>query len=178
MTSHGAVGVSARPSVIYNVLVSDVMTPRVITIGPDATLFDALVLMRTNNVSGLPVIGRDGGVVGVISQRDLARVLAGTGQFPEIKNLFDVLMTALVDQPVTALQQLRLGLEETLVHEGMSSPPYTIAPDAAVELAAEVMKENSINRIPVVKAERLVGIVTRHDLIRAMVRGSGEAGSA
>ena len=67
------------------------------------------------------------------------------------------------------VQVLRRILDETNVRDAMSSPPISVPSDASLELAAEVMRENEINRIPVLRGDRLVGIVTRNDLVRALV---------
>jgi CBS domain-containing protein len=154
----------------YNVQVGDVVSAPAILIGTEATVFDAVVLMRTHNVSGLPVIDAGGTVVGVLSQKDVARTVAGSSTFPEIKGLLDVLLIGLADQPAATLQRMRTTLEGTRVGEIMSSPPYIIQPDAPLELAAEVMQENSINRLPVVEGHRLIGVVSRNDIVRAVIR--------
>jgi CBS domain-containing protein len=145
------------------------MSRHPITVGPDATLLDALVLMRGQKVSGLPVVSEDGKLVGVLSQRDVARTLKTAGGIPEVTGLFDLLMFGLSEETGVSVQVLRRVLEETNVRDAMSSPPISIRSDASLELAAEVMRENEINRIPVLRDDRLVGIVTRNDLVRALV---------
>ena len=157
-------------SLAYNVRVGDVVSAPAILIGTEGTLFDAVMLMRTHNVSGLPVIDPSGTVVGVLSQKDVARIVAGSSRFPEIKGLLDILLVGLSDQPAITLQNLRTTLEQTRVSEVMSRPPFIIRPDAPLEFAAEVMRDNSINRLPVVEDERLIGVVTRNDLVRALIR--------
>jgi transposase len=82
---------------LYNVPVSDVMTRPVVSIQPDASLFDALVLLRTNQVSGLPVVDDVGCPVGVLSERDPARVLTHSSVSPPIQSLLDALMVGLLD---------------------------------------------------------------------------------
>lgn len=154
----------------YNVRVGDVVSSPAILIGTDGTLFDAVMLMRTHNVSGLPVIDHDGNVVGVLSQKDIARIVAGSSGFPEIKGLMDVLMAEVTSQPAATLQLMRTALERTRVREVMSSPPFVIRPDAPLEFAAAVMRDHAINRLPVVEDRRLIGVVTRNDLVRAMIR--------
>jgi len=156
-----------RGSFVYNVSVRDVMSRRPVTVGPDATLLDALVLMRGQKVSGLPVVDETGKLVGVLSQRDVARTLKSAGGIPEVTGLFDLLMFGLSEDTGVSVQVLRRILEETNVRDAMSSPPIFLASDAPLELAAEVMRENEINRIPVMRGDRLVGISTRHDLVRA-----------
>jgi len=159
----------ASAAFVINVDVRDVMSRHPVTVGPDATLLDALVLMRGQKVSGLPVVDETGKLVGVLSQRDVARTLKSAGGIPEVVGLFDLLMFGLSDETGASVQVLRRILEETNVRDAMSSPPISIAADASLELAAEVMRENEINRIPVVRGDRLVGIVTRNDLVRALV---------
>lgn len=154
---------------VINVSVRDVMSRHPVTVGPDATLLDALVLMRSQKVSGLPVVSENGKLVGVLSQRDVARTLRSAGGIPEVTGLFDLLMFGLSEETGVNVQVLRRILEETNVRDAMSSPPIAIPSDASLELAAEVMQENEINRVPVLRGERLVGIVTRNDLVRALV---------
>lgn len=156
-------------SFVINVNVRDVMSRRPITVGPDATLLDALVLMRGQKVSGLPVVDETSRLVGVLSQRDVARTLKSASGIPEVTGLFDLLMFGLSEETGVSVQVLLRILEETNVRDAMSSPPIAIAPDASLELAAEMMRENEINRIPVVRGDKLVGIVTRNDLVRALV---------
>jgi CBS domain-containing protein len=158
-----------RDSFVYNVSVRDVMSRHPVTVGPDATLLDALVLMRGQKVSGLPVVDEAGKLVGVLSQRDVARTLKSAGGIPEVTGLFDLLMFGLSENSGVNVQVLRRILEETNVRDAMSSPPISLASDASLELAAEVMRENEINRIPVMRGDRLVGIITRNDLVRALV---------
>ncbi|HLM69858.1 MAG TPA: CBS domain-containing protein [Thermoplasmata archaeon] len=146
------------------------MSRHPITVGPDATLLDALVLMRGQKVSGLPVVDEAGSVVGVLSQRDVARTLKSTSGIPEVTGLFDLLMFGLSEDSGVSVHVLRRILEETNVRDAMSSPPIFLTSDAPLELAAEMMRENDINRIPVMRGDRLVGIVTRHDLVRALLR--------
>lgn len=160
---------SSSRSFVINVTVRDVMSRHPITVGPEATLLDALVLMRGQKVSGLPVVAEDGKLVGVLSQRDVARTLKTAGGIPEVTGLFDLLMFGISEETGVNVQVLRRILEETNVRDAMSSPPISVPSDASLELAAEVMRENEINRIPVLRGDRLVGIVTRNDLVRALV---------
>jgi len=153
----------------YNVPVSQVLSAPAILVGADAVLFDAMVLMRTHHVSGLPVIEPAGEVVGVLSQKDLARVLAGASEFPEITGLLDVLMAGLRPAPDRWMPHLLKTLQRTHVREAMSSPAFVVRPEATLEFAAEVMQENGINRLPVVDGGRLIGVVTRHDLAKALL---------
>jgi len=154
------------------VRVADVMSQPVVTIGTAATLFEALMLLRSRGASGLPVVGRAGTVVGVISERDVARVMMGGTCSPKVRGILDMLVVGFEQEPLESLRDLREKLESTRVEEVMSAPPFVIGPEDRVDLAAEIMREHEINRLPVVKRGRPVGIITRLDLIRAMVRST------
>jgi CBS domain-containing protein len=146
------------------------MISPVVTIGPGATVFEALMLLRSGGASGLTVVGPSGTVAGVISERDVAKVMLGGSGFPQVRGILGMLMSGFEHQPLESLKDLREKLESTLVGEVMSAPPFVIGPEDRVDAAAEIMQKQEINRLPVVKDGCLVGIITRRDLLRAMVR--------
>ncbi len=153
----------------YNVTVADVMSRSPLTIGKSASLYDALVLMRTNGITGLPVVGSDGDLEGVLSERDLSGVLGLPMTSRGMEGMMDVLLLDLKEQPEPTLRGFRESLEETQVGEVASQPAYSISPDAPLEAAMELMTEKSIHRLPVLSGSRLVGVVTTHDLLRAVL---------
>jgi CBS domain-containing protein len=145
-----------------------------ITIGPEASLFDALVLMRVHDVSGLPVVDADQYVVGVLSQKDLTRSLGVALNLADTKGLLDVLLAGIQSDAESFLANLRRALEVTSVQSAMSHPAFVTQADASLELVMEVMSENSMSRLPVVERNRLVGIVTPTDLVSGALRTSPE----
>lgn len=159
-----------RIPLAYNVPVGDVMTRDPVPIGPHASLFDALVLMRTRNVSGLPVVDADNHVVGIVSQKDLARSLGVAFSLPDTRGLLDVLLAGLRTEPETFLESFHKTLEATSVESAMSRPAIVAEADAPLELAMEVMAENVINHLPVIHEGQLVGIVTPTDLVSAALQ--------
>jgi CBS domain-containing protein len=142
------------------VKVKDVMTKSVIAVGPRTTLKDVARLMVDRRMSGMPVVDDDGSVLGVVSEGDILvkeRGRPGTG--------------SLLDQ------LLEVNGRETVKHDArdaadsMTSPAVTIRPDRPVAEAASLMLDRCVNRLPVVDRHgKLVGIVTRADLVRAFVR--------
>jgi CBS domain-containing protein len=141
-----------------------------IAIGPKASLFDALVLMRIHDISGLPVVDAAQKVVGVLSQKDLARTLGVALNLPDTKGLLDILQAGIRSDPERFLTNFRRTLEGSSVESAMSRPAFVTEAAASLELVMEVMSENSINRLPVVERNRLVGIVTPTDLVSAALR--------
>ena len=159
-----------RIPLAYNVTVGDVMSRNPAAIGPAASLFDALVLMRSQDYTGLPVVDAAQYVVGVLSQKDLTRSLGVAFSLPDTKGLLDILLAGLRADPETFLPNFRSTLESTSVESAMSRPPIVAESEAPLELAIEVMAENSVHRMPVVDHGRLVGVVTPTDLVSAALR--------
>jgi CBS domain-containing protein len=120
--------------------VEDVMTVDVATVTPEASLKDVARELSDRRISGMPVADDDGRVIGVISEAD---VLAKEESEPEAGRV---------------------------AREAMTSPAITIEPHWPVAIAADRMIEGGVNRLPVVRQGRLVGIVTRADLVRAFAR--------
>jgi CBS domain-containing protein len=159
-----------RSDLPYNVRVSDVMSRRPISLGTEASLFDALVVLRTNRITGVPVVTPDGTVVGVVSERDLVRVLGLPWSTPGAEGMMDLLMAELAGKADPKIPELRARLEESKVGEVMSRPPLTVRGEAPLELAMEVMTDHEVHRLPVVEQGRLVGLLTTHDLLRSVLR--------
>lgn len=145
--------------------VRDVMTKEVTTVSPDMSLKDVASILIDKGISGLPVVDADGTLLGVVSEadilakeRDPAGVNAGW-------------LGWLLDPQGPAAQ---LKLEARTAREAMTSPATTITPERPVYVAATEMIEQGFNRLPVVDDGKLVGIVTRADLVRAFVRSDAE----
>jgi CBS domain-containing protein len=145
--------------------VKDVMTSDVVTVRPGTTLKDVATILCQCGISGVPVVDEDGGVIGVVSEGDILFKERGPSQRKRM-------LARLTDA---------YGIDERLKHEAhtaaeaMTAPARTIAPWRPVSAAAAQMLEERVNRLPVVDDEgRLVGIVTRADLVRAFVRPDAE----
>jgi CBS domain-containing protein len=144
------------------VRVADVMTGEVVTVSPGASLKEAAELLVENRISGLPVVDNEGGVLGVVSEAD---VLAKEAQGLETH---ESLLSP------DALPTGRTKLDARVAGEAMTSPAVTIEANRPIALAAKLMIEEGVNRLPVVEDGKLVGIVTRADLVRAFVRTDAE----
>lgn len=143
--------------------VSEVMTKDPVTIGADASLKDVARLFDQHRISGLPVVGHEHEVLGVVSEADIIVREAGA---EEAKTGWSGLLARFGGgaRPIART-----------AGEAMSSPAVTIRPEARVAEAARMMLDGDIKRLPVVDADgRLVGIVTRADLVRAFTRTDEE----
>jgi CBS domain-containing protein len=143
--------------------VSDLMTTELVTVTADTTLKDAAALMLERGISGLPVVDGDR-VLGVLSETD---ILFKERTRPERHGLLDWI-THYGEDPPTA------KLEARVAGDAMTSPAVIVPSRRAVSDAATMMLDLGIDRLPVVDSGRLVGIVTRSDLVRAFIRTDNE----
>ncbi|MEK6977251.1 MAG: CBS domain-containing protein [Candidatus Hydrothermarchaeota archaeon] len=151
--------------------VGEVMTREVVTFQPGASVAEVARALRERGISGGPVV--DGGrVVGIVSEADLLRLLESYQMRIEtfLPTPFDIL-----ELPVRMGLSLK-GLEErakrtsaTKVEEVMTREVVSIGSDAPIGEAARLMMAKGVNRLPVLDREkRLVGIVTRGDLVSSL----------
>jgi CBS domain-containing protein len=143
--------------------VSDVMTRIPVTVSPDTSLEDAANLMVRTRVSGLPVVDLEGVVVGMITEGDLLRrVELGTaGRSPGW-------LTALLGPGRTAHDYVRTHV--CRIGEIMTSNVISTSPDAPLSEVVSVMENQQIKRLPVLQKDRLIGIISRADLLRVLAR--------
>ena len=147
-------------------LVKDIMTTDVITIAPHATIREVAELMRKHAVSGLPVVDAAGKVVGIVTEIDLLTRHAPPRQ-PQYIPLLWGLIPMRLDDYSTYKEHIRHILA-VFVEQLMTSDPATIRPGDTLEHAAELMVKPGHRSLPVVEKGKLVGIVTRTDLVRVI----------
>jgi CBS domain-containing protein len=145
-------------------LVEKLMTRQVATVRPEASLKRAAAILAEWHVSGLPVVGGNREVLGVLSEADiLYRETGGPDRAQFVRSL--MLPKDPPDQKARA----------TTVREAMSVPAITIKSKQTIEKAARIMVNTGVRRLPVVDTDdHLVGIVTEADLVRAFVRSDEE----
>lgn len=144
--------------------VREIMTTNVFTVPADMPLKQVATRMLEYGISGLPVVDEEQCVIGVLSETD---ILYKERTAPKRDGLVDWLVHYGEDPPAAKLNARTAG-------QAMTSPAVTITPRRSVADAAELMLELGIDRLPVVDAGQLVGIVARADLVRAFARGDEE----
>jgi CBS domain-containing protein len=145
--------------------VKDFMTVQPVTTSPSASVEAAVKTMEEHQISGLPVVDEGNRVVGILSEGDLL-----IRELPMKQPLYMTLLGSIIyfESPTQFHQHIKKSLG-MLVQDVMTAKPITIHPDASLSDAAEVMLEKKVNRLPVVDADlKLVGILTRHDLVSAL----------
>ena len=147
------------------------MTRRVVTVRDTATLEEAARRMVKARVSGLPVLRGQGRLTGVISQKDVVRLLNDRAGLAVPRGLFDLLLDEGAGPTTKVVAASRRVLAQARVRDAMSTPPISVDATARLDEAIGLLVSNKINRLPVMTDGRVVGIVTRHDLL-AGVSGS------
>jgi len=149
--------------------VRDVMTSSVISVNVDATVLDAARTMLDNHISGLPVVDRGGTLVGVVTEGDFLRrgELGTERRRPKW-------LEFLVGPGQLAKEYTRSSGRK--VGEVMTADPLTVNEDDSLESVVELMERRQIKRVPVTRDGRMVGIVSRANLVHALVSLAREAG--
>ena len=144
---------------------SDVMTPDVVSVTPDSSILHAARLMLLKHISGLPVIDAAGNLVGIVTEGDfLRRAEIGTQRHRTRWIEFLAGPGKLADEYVH-----NSGRN---VNEIMTSDVYTVSEDASLEEVVHLMERRHVKRVPVMRQKRVVGIITRANLVRALLNVS------
>jgi len=143
------------------VIAADIMAREVVTIGPDESVARAAALMTANDVSALPVVNTDGRLIGIISEADLLRreEIATAARRPSwVKSI----------TPATTLATDFVKSRSKRVADLMSKDVISVSEFASLNDIAALLERNRIKRVPVVRGDQLVGIVSRGNLIQAL----------
>jgi CBS domain-containing protein len=144
--------------------VDEIMTRDVVSVSPEMSLKDLARGLAARGISGVPVCDSGGVVLGVVTEADVLRKEEGVD--PELGPTMTWLATRL-DGELAKVAAHTAG-------EAMTSPALTVKPSQSTADAARMMVDQRINRIPVVEDGKLVGIVSRADLVRAFARSDLE----
>ena len=148
--------------------VADVMTRAPLTVRPETSITEVIQALAERKISGLPVVDQTGKLVGVISETDLMWQETGVTPPAYIMILDSVIY---LENPTRYQKDLHKALGQT-AGEVMSRDPITTTADKPLPDAARVMHDRNIRRLPVLDgAGKVVGILTRGDIVRAMAAG-------
>lgn len=145
--------------------VAEIMTREPIVVTPATPLKEAIQILAERHISGLPVVNEQGVLVGVISESDLMWQETGAEPPPYVMVLDSIIY---LQNPHKYEQEIHKALGQT-VGEVMTSQVTTISPQKSLQEAAHALQQKQIHRLPVLDdTGKLVGIITRGDIIRAM----------
>lgn len=131
------------------VLAEHIMISPVVTLDPQATTSNALTLFRSSQLRHLPVVSSTGELIGIVSERDVLRHLAGITE---------------------SYQQLAEAHKVKRVTDVMQSPVLTASGDTDVRYVARLFVEQRIGALPIVTEGVIAGIITRSDVLKAVMR--------
>jgi CBS domain-containing protein len=130
--------------------VAELMQTNLKTIDSHATIAELVLSLADAHVSGMPVVDANGRVIGVVSASDVLTAEAEADSQGERRALLD----------------------QTAVSEIMTSRPFTVAPDDDVREAARQMLYADVHRLFVAEDDRVVGVISTTDIVRAVATGS------
>src|SRR6516164_8265767 len=141
--------------------VKDIMTINVISIGADEAIVKAAGLMLQNRISGLPVVDKEGELVGMVTEGDFLRrgELGTQRRRPKW-------LEFIVGPGKLAEEYVRTSGRK--VEDVMTPDPWTVREDDSLETVVEMMERHHVKRLPVTRGGRMVGIVSRANLLHAL----------
>jgi CBS domain-containing protein len=149
-------------------LVGEIMDGSPATVGADASVEEVVRTLQEHELPGVPVVDGRGRLLGIVTEADL--VLPddqGDLHLPHYVNLFGG--TVFLESLSRFEGRLRKAFAATAA-DMMTGDPDTVEPDTTVREAARLIHESGHNRLPVVDGDRLVGVVTRLDVLGALAR--------
>ncbi len=135
-------------------LVKNRMSYPIITVEPDMPIMEALNLMRTKNIRRMPVVDANGKLIGIISNNDLLN--AGPSQATSL-----------------SVWEINYLVGKITVKKVMTKNVLTISEDTPIEEAARIMVDNKVGGMPVMRGDKIVGVITESDLFKVLLELMG-----
>jgi CBS domain-containing protein len=148
----------------------NIMTTDVLTVAPETSISELSKMLENRKIGGVPVVDKSGRLVGVITQSDLVE-RARDLELPPAINILDLHIYLQIPSHLFHKVEKMLG---TTVGDCMTKNPVTVAPDTPIAKVAALMAKQKVHTLPVLEGEKLVGIIGKMDLVRAMAEGTGE----
>ena len=146
--------------------IGDIMSRKVVSARPEESFSDAVRKLSSRNITGMPVVS-GGRVVGIVTQSDIIRSL---DVFSRINDASDAATVRKLLKDADVSRDAVRKLRGKKVKDIMSRKVVTVDKEKSIYEAAKLINKNSIDRLPVISRGRLVGIVTKKDLITAIMK--------
>lgn len=146
-------------------IAKDVMTRDVITVSPHDKVDQVAKILVDQKISGVPVLDENGNVVGIVTEKDLM-VKAGDLKLPFYVTLFDSII--FLENPIKFNENIK-KYTAVKVKDIMTTKVITVDEDTPIPEIVDLMSKKNVNRVPVVRHRHLVGIITRNDILKALV---------
>lgn len=147
-------------------LARDIMNKRVITVQEDATIEEVAGILTENNISGAPVVNKEGNLVGIVTEEDLLHKETN----PRTPGFLNILGAFIY---INGLERYREDFKKLAANKAleiMTTDVITVDGDTEIEHVAALMVDNDINRVPVVENNSIIGIISRADIIKTLAQ--------
>jgi CBS domain-containing protein len=143
-------------------LASEFMTKNVVSLSPDKTVQDAALLMLEKNISAVPVVDSESRLLGLITEGDFIGEDANVPHaLAELKKVFGHIFYH------EGVEEIYKDAKNKPLEEVMCQSPKTVSPDFSLNDVIDIMSKYNLRRVPVIENDKLVGMITRRDILRA-----------
>lgn len=144
----------------------EIMTKEVVTVKKETTIRELAELFTTHRIGSIPVVNDDGNLIGIVSESDLVEQDKNF-HIPTVISLFDWVIY--LESEKKFEKELKKMTAQT-VGDIYTKEVETVAPSTLVSDVADIMSRKKIHSLPVIEEGKIVGVVSRIDLIRTMIR--------
>jgi CBS domain-containing protein len=144
---------------------SDIMTRQVVTVGPEDIVKDIAAVLSGHDISAVPVCDEAGRMIGIVSEGDLMKPFGSANM---LKRAWWLDLLAEGDDLAPDFLDY-IKMDHRRARDLMTSPVVTASEDTLVSELADLMTDHRIKRLPIVRAGKLVGVVSRSDIVRTLV---------
>ena len=154
-----------RFSEVIAVKAKDIMKRDVITVKPEATIREIATILIENKISGVPVVDAGGKLVGIVTEGDLLY----KENNPRIPEYINILGAIIYYRGVERYNEDFKKLMAGTASEIMTAKTIVVSEEESIEKIASLMIQHDIKRIPVVKGDQVIGIISRADIIQTLL---------
>ena len=145
--------------------IEEIMQKDIICIRENADIREIAKALTDNKVSGIPVVNEDGKLVGIVSEGDLLHKETN----PRMPDYVDILGAIIYYHGMKRYHEDYRKLMAMTASDIMTKKVISVTKEATLEEASQLMMQNSIKRLPVLEDGKMIGIVSRADIIRTLV---------
>jgi CBS domain-containing protein len=143
----------------------DIMTTKLVTVGPETSVKDVVALLVEHKVSGIPVVDAEGKVLGMVSEGDVLRKKIA----PKTPDVLSILGAMVYYDGAKEYQEAFRKMAANTAQEIMTEPVIAVDVDDDFGKVGQVILDHHIKRVPVLDKEKLVGLISRSDLVKLML---------
>lgn len=144
----------------------DIMVKDVITVSPEATIREIATVLIDNKISGVPVVAANGHLVGIVTEGDLLY----KENNPRIPDFINILGAIIYYRNVERYKEDFKKLMAGTASEIMTAKTIVVSEDVEIDKIVGLMLEHDIKRIPVVNGDQIIGIISRADIIKTLLK--------